>query len=48
MEIVTIPVFLVDEFCIYVRHPIKSWLFEKIIYELDYLFHLVLKSFLSY
>ena len=25
MEIVTIAVVLVDEFCFYVRHPIKAW-----------------------
>ena len=44
MEIVTIPVVLVDEFYFYMHHPIKAWLFEKIIFELVYLFHIVLKS----
>ena len=29
MEIVTIPVALVDEFCFYMHHPIKVWHFEK-------------------
>ena len=46
MEIVTIPVGQVDEF--YMHYPIKAWLFEKIIFELVYLFHIVLKSLLSY
>ena len=48
MEIVTIPVVLVDEFYFYIHHPIKAWLFEKIIFELVYLFHIVLKSLVSY
>ena len=48
MEIVTIPVVLVDEFYFYMHHPIKAWLFEKIIFELVYLFHIVLKSLVSY
>ena len=48
MKIVTIPVVLVDEFYFYMYHPIKAWLFEKIIFELVYLFHIVLKLFLSY
>ena len=48
MEIVTIPVGQVDEFYIYMHHPIKAWLFEKTIFELVYLFHLVLKSLVSY
>ena len=43
MEIVTIPVGQVDEF--YMHYPIKAWLFEKIIFELVYLFHIVLISF---
>ena len=42
IEIVTIPVALVDEFHFYMHHPEKSWLFEKIIFELVYLFHIVL------
>ena len=46
MEIVNIPVGQVDEF--YMHYPIKAWLFEKIIFELVYLFHIVLKSLLSY
>ena len=46
MEIVTIPVGQVDEF--YMHYPIKAWLFEKIIFELVYLFHIVLKSLVSY
>ena len=48
MEIVTIPVVLVDEFYFYMHHPIKAWLFEKIIFELVYFFYIVLKSLLSY
>ena len=48
LEIVTIPVGEVDEFYFYMHHPIKAWLFEKIIFELVYLFHIVLKLFLSY
>ena len=47
MEIVTIPVALVNVFCFYMHHPIKVWLFEKI-FELAYLFHVVLKSLISY
>ena len=35
MKIVFIPVVLVDEFYFYMHHPIKTWLFEKIIFELD-------------
>ena len=45
MEIVTIPVVLVHEFYFYMHHPIKTWIFEKIIFELVYLFHIVLKYF---
>ena len=48
MEIVTIPVVLVDEFYFYMHHPIKAWLFEKIIFELVYLVHIVLKSLVCY
>ena len=48
MDIVTIPVGQVDEFYIYMHYPIKAWLFEKIIFELIYLFHIVLKSLASY
>ena len=48
MEIVTIPVVLVDELYFCMHHPIKSWLFEKIIFGLAYLFHVVSKSLLSY
>ena len=48
MEIMTIPVVLVDEFYFYMHHLIKVWLFEKIIFELVYLFHIVLKSLVSY
>ena len=44
MEIVTIPVGQVDEFYFYMHYPIKAWLSEKIIFELVYLFHIVLKS----
>ena len=43
MEIVTIPVVLVDKFSIYMHHPIKVRLFEKI-FELVYLVHIALKS----
>ena len=32
MEIVTILVFLVDQFYFYMHQPIKPWLFEKIIF----------------
>ena len=46
-EIVTIPVALVDAFCFYMHHPIKFCLFEKI-FELVYLFHIALKSLISY
>ena len=48
MGIVTIAVVLVDEFYFYMHHPIKTWLFEKIMFELVYLFHIVLKSLASY
>ena len=48
MEVVTIPVGQVDEFYFYMHHPIKAWLFEKIIFELVYLFHIFLKSPASY
>ena len=48
MEIVAIPVVQVDEFYFYMHHPIKAWLFEKVIFELVYLFHIVLKSLVSY
>ena len=48
MEIVTIPVALVEEFYFYMHHSIKAFLFEKIIFELVYLFHIVLKSLLCY
>ena len=36
MEIVTNPVVLVDLFYFYMHQPIKAWLFENIIFELDY------------
>ena len=36
MEIATIPVALVDQFYFYMHQPIKTWLFKKIIFELDY------------
>ena len=38
MEIVTIPVVLVDQFHFYMHQPIKTWLFKKIIFDnyLDY------------
>ena len=48
MENVTIPVGRVDEFYFYMHHLIRAWLFEKIIFELVYLFHIVLKSLVSY
>ena len=48
MKIVTIPVGQVDEFYFYMHYPIKAWLFEKIIFKLVYLFHIVLKSLVSY
>ena len=47
MEIVTIPVVLVNEFYFYMHHAIKFWLFEKI-FELVYLFHIALKTLISY
>ena len=48
MEIVTVPVGQFDKFYFYMHYPIKAWLFEKIIFELVYLFHIVLKSLVSY
>ena len=48
MEIVTIPVGQVDEFYFYMHYPIKAWIFEKIIFELVYLFHIALNFFASY
>ena len=48
MEIVTIPVGQVDESYFCMHYPIKAWLFEKIIFELVYLFHIALKSLVSY
>ena len=36
MEIVTFPVVLVDQFYFHMHQPIRVWLFEKIIFELDY------------
>ena len=48
MEIVAIPVVVVDDFYFYMHHLIKARLFEKIIFELVYLFHILLKSLLSY
>ena len=48
MKIVTIPVGQIDEFYFYMHYPIKIWLFEKIIFALVYLFHIVLKSLVSY
>ena len=48
MEIVTVPVDQVDEFYFCMHYPIKAWLFENIILELVYLFHIVLKSLVSY
>ena len=48
MKIVTIPVGQVDEFYFYMHYPIKAWVFEKIFFELVYLFHIVLKSLVSY
>ena len=48
MEIVTILVVLVDDFYFYMHHPINAWRFEKIIFELVYLFHIALKSRVSF
>ena len=48
MEIVTIPGVQVDEFYFYMHHSIKAWIFEKLIFELVYLFDIVLKSLVSY
>ena len=48
MEIVTIPVGQVDEFYFYMHYPIKAQHFEKIIFQLICLFHIVLKSLVSY
>ena len=47
MEIVTIPVVLANEFYFYMHHAIKFWLFQKI-FELVYLFHIALKTLISY
>ena len=47
MEIVTIPVVLANEFYFYMHHAIKFWLFKKI-FELVYLFHIALKTLISY
>ena len=47
MEIVTILVVLCDEFYFYMHQPKRAWLLEKIIFELVYLFHVVLKSLVS-
>ena len=47
MEVINIPVGQVDEFYFYMHHPIKTRLFEKHIFELVYLFHIVLKSLVS-
>ena len=47
IEVLTIPVVLVDEFYFCIHHTINTWLFEKIIFELVYLFHIVLKSLVS-
>ena len=41
MEIANIPVVLVDKFYFCMRHPIKAWFFEKIIFQLVYLFYIV-------
>ena len=46
MKIVTIPVGQVDEFYFYMYYPIKVSLFQKIIFELIYLFHIVYKNHL--
>ena len=48
MENVTIPVGQVDESYFYMHYPIKAWFFEKVIFELIYLVHIVLKSLVSY
>ena len=48
MEIANIPVVLVDKFYFCMRHPIKAWLFEKIIFQLVYLFYIVLKPLMFY
>ena len=48
MEIVTIPAGQVDEFYFYMHYPIKACIMKKIIFELFYLFHMVLKSLVSY
>ena len=34
--------------CFYMYHPIKASLFQKIIFELVHLFHIVLESLVSY
>ena len=36
VAIVTIPVVLVDKFHFYMHQPVKTWLFEKISFELVY------------
>ena len=53
MEIVTIPAALVDEFCFYMHHPIKAWLFERIfelVYRISYrlkITHIFLRQLIS-
>ena len=39
MEIVTIPVILIDQFYFYMDQPIKAWLFEVIIFEIILRYH---------
>ena len=45
IEIVTIPV---GQVYFYMHYPIKALLFEKIMFELVYLFHIALKPLVSY
>ena len=48
IEIVTVPVVLIDELYFYMCNPIKAWLYEKNIFELVYLLLVALKSLVSY
>ena len=36
MEIVSVPIVLVDQFYFYMHQPIKASFFQKVIFELDY------------
>ena len=46
MKVVTVPVILVDEFYFYMHYPIKALFFRKIIFDLVYLFYIILNNHL--